>query len=250
LRATSLRIAALLLLVAAATGCVQSRMETVIGADGAGTMSLTYSVSPAVAEALKDIQGMPGQEAQSGEIPSLDDFDRAKLEAACAKHGVTLRKLDRAAVDGRETVALELAFASLEGLSAALSEAGTGQGGMKIWRTADGNYRLGSFSVEAPEAEAEADAPAEAPDMAQMDPAAMQKGMEAMGKLMAASSELNVVMKVTVPGDIVSHNAMRVEGRTAIWEINAQNMMTAGPALGEPEIVFSGQGLSLKADAE
>jgi hypothetical protein len=76
----------------------------------------------------------------------------------------------------------------------------------------------------------------------------MQKSMEIMGKLMASASQLDVAMRITVPGEVVSNNAMRQEGNTLIWEINSSNMMTAGGGM-EPEIVFSGKGLKISAPA-
>ncbi len=252
MKTSALKLLAIAALALAAAGCVQSRLETVIAGDGSGTMSLSYSLSPEVAAAMKDLAAMPGQGEGQDELPSLDDFDRAKIEAACAAHGVKVKKLERAQAEGRETMTMELSFPSLDALSASLGESGSLTSGLRIVDAGDGNLKLVGVKLaekpeapEEPETEAEAETPA-----GEMDAAAMQKGLEAMGKLMAAAAELNVVMRVTVPGDIVSHNAMRVEGRTAIWELNSANMMTAGQSLGEPEIVFSGKGLALKAAAQ
>ena len=55
------------------------------------------------------------------------------------------------------------------------------------------------------------------PDI-EADPEQMQKQMELMGKLMASISELDVSMKITVPGEIVESNAPTVEGNTSIWQ--------------------------------
>ena len=66
---------------------------------------------------------------------------------------------------------------------------------------------------------------------AEMDPEMMGKQMELMGKLMSSLSELEVVMQITVPGDIVSSNAPIVEGRTSTWRIDQTNMMTAGTSM-------------------
>ncbi len=74
--------------------------------------------------------------------------------------------------------------------------------------------------------------------------------MELMGKLMGSMSELDVSMRITVPGDVIEHNAPKQEGRTLIWEINADNMMSAGASMGEPLIVFSGKGLKIDAPME
>ena len=66
---------------------------------------------------------------------------------------------------------------------------------------------------------------------------------------LSAISELDVTMKITVPGDVIKHNAPKIEGRTLIWEINGQNMMSTGEDFGEPEIIFSGKGLNIDAPA-
>ena len=67
-----------------------------------------------------------------------------------------------------------------------------------------------------------------------------------MGKLMGAMSELDISMKITVPGDIINSNAPLVEGRTSIWTINQSNMMSSNQDM-EPVITFSAKGLKLKA---
>ena len=73
----------------------------------------------------------------------------------------------------------------------------------------------------------------------------MQKQMQVMGTLMGAMAELDVSLKITVPGDIIESNAPVQEGRTSIWAINSSNMMTAGQDM-EPVITFSGKGLKIK----
>ncbi len=58
--------------------------------------------------------------------------------------------------------------------------------------------------------------------------------------------ELDISMKMTVPGDIIESNAPTVEGRTSIWNIDSSNMMSGNTDM-EPNIVFSGKGLKIKA---
>ena len=66
---------------------------------------------------------------------------------------------------------------------------------------------------------------------------------------MGDDAELDVSMKITVPGDIVTTNAPAQEGRTSIWTVNGDNMMTAGQDM-NPVITFSGKGLDIKPLAE
>ena len=120
-------------------------------------------------------------------------------------------------------------------------------GGFGLFKMDDGNYIL--VGVEAPEGDDEEEAAEEVPTMEQPDPAKMGKMMEVMGKLMASINELDVTMKITVPGEVIKHNAPKQEGNTLIWEINGENMMSAGDDFGEPEIVFSGKGLDIDAPA-
>jgi hypothetical protein len=126
-------------------------------------------------------------------------------------------------------------------------EAGDGMG---IFDAGDGNYVLRSTSYDFPaepaeeeEEEIEPDAPAE------QTPEQMQKQMALMGTLMSSLSELDVELRITVPGDVVSSNAPTVEGRTSIWSIDQSNMMQQDQDM-DPEIVFSGKGLKLKPLAE
>jgi len=81
--------------------------------------------------------------------------------------------------------------------------------------------------------------------MADLDFDKIQNQMELMGKMMGAISELEMKMKITVPGDIVESNAHQVEGRTSIWAIDSSNMTSEDGDM-EPHIVFSSKCLKLK----
>lgn len=228
-----------------ATGCVQMHMDTVLEKDGSGTLTMMYAMSPTVAEALAELSDMPGDKS-GGEAPTLADFDQDTMKKACKRHDCELKKF---ALNGDNTqLSFEIAFSSLENLSKALvdGQSAGGAGGFALYRTADGNYTIDSYEYESAEGESEEEAEETVVDMSDADPEAMQKSMAVMGKLMGAISELDVQMKITVPNDIISHNAHRVEGRTLIWEINASNMMQMGDDM-EPRIVFSGQGLDIPA---
>lgn len=229
-----------------ASGCVQMRMDTVLEKDGKGTMTMMYGMSPAVAEALNELADMPGNKSGE-EAPTLEDFDQDAIQKACRQHDCELKKF--ALNDDKTRLSFEIAFSSLENLSKALvdGQSSGGAGGFALYRTADGNYTIDSYEYEAAgeEAEEEIEVDIDA-DMSDMDPEAMQKSMAVMGKLMGAISELDVQMKITVPNDVISHNAHRVEGRTLIWEIDSSNMMQMSGEM-EPQIVFSGKGLDIPA---
>ncbi len=243
-----------MLLVAAVTalgGCMQMHSSTVINKDGSGTASLTFSISPAVAQAIKDMGDSDMGSGQS--MPDFSDIKKDDLEKAGKKHGVKITKFSRGEVDGRQTLNLEMAFKDLEGLSFIMNRTlgdKDQNGGLGIFDAGDGNLVLRTTEYDFPAAEdTEAAEEATTPSADDMDPAKMQKAMEAAGKLMSAIGELDIRMEFTVPGDIVSTNAPTTEGRTCIWTVNSENMMTAGQDM-EPEIVFSGKGLKIKPMTE
>ncbi len=231
-------------------GCVQMHMETVIEKDGSGTFAMSYSMSESVAEAIKELKDMdmPGQNMD--DAPSLDDFNQEEIEKACKESGVKLQKFERSTLDGKENLEMVIAFKHINDLSDALTSTMNEQGGgFKIFKTSDGNYNLVAVEPEAQQSEPEEEeSPSESPQsMEDMDPEMMGKSMEIMGKLMGSMSELDIGMRVTVPGEILRHNAQRVEGNTLIWEINSSNMMSGDAGSMEPDIVFSGKGVKIDA---
>jgi hypothetical protein len=240
-------LALLLTLCLGLTGCMQVVMNTNIKEDGSGTMFMSYSMSKDVADAMAQLQEMgPMQGMGDQSPPDFSDFNKADLEKECKKYGATLKSFKETDADGRKGMEMELEFKDLNALNGVMSGSmGGNGGGFGIFKMDDGNYIL--VGVEPTEDEdAEEDKPVETPP-AQPDPAQMGKMMEVMGKLMGSISELNVTMRITVPGDVIKNNAPKVEGRTLIWEINSENMMSAGDQFGEPEIIFSGKGLKIDA---
>lgn len=232
------------------SGCMQVRMDSTLKQDGSGTMSMSVGFSPSVAEAMKELKEMGDVPGMSNDMPDFSDLDRAKFEEACKKNGVKIVKLQEMSDDGSQKMEVDLEFQTLDGLNAALQSGMDGMGGMKLFKNADGNYVLKAVEpTPSDEEAAEAEAPAEETDEtpSEPDPTQAAKAMEIMGKMMGAMSELEVSMRITVPGDIVASSAPTTEGRTAIWQINAENMMSA-ENMGEPEITFSSKGLDLKAD--
>ncbi len=244
-------MAAIVLLPLLLTGCVHMHMETDIAKDGSGTFTMTYSMSETVAQSLKELEelGMPGQQDMD-DAPTFDDFKKEEIEKACKEHNVKLQKFEHTTVDGRESLEMVLAFKNPNDLADALATTMEEQGGMRLFKTTSGDYTL--RMVEMPETEEDDEDDVEEDDdsqeMTQMDPEKMGKSMEIMGKLMDSLSELDVAMRITVPGEILEHNAQRVEGRTLIWEINSSNMMTMSDETDmEPDIVFSSEGVKIDA---
>jgi len=238
-----LGLSAIVVLVAALAGCVQIKMATDIAKDGSGTYTMTYSVSQEVEQTLAELNALGGEmAAEMDEAPDFADFDRDEFAAKIGKHGVKLVSYANDIVDGRRNVELKLSYPDLESFSEAVDGSfGGGGGGMKITKQGD-DYLLSSYQTPKDEADEEVKEDAQEDMNAAMQNAA--KSMELMGRLMAHLSEMSMAVAITLPGDIVESNAHRVEGRTCIWEINANNMMQAEGM--EPRVVFSGKGLSLK----
>lgn len=238
-------------LVANLAGCFRAHSTTDIKADGSGTATLEFSLSQTVAKAITDMQTLNPEAGGDMEMPSIGNIKRDKIEKAIKPYDVKLTSFESKTADGRESVSMAFAFADLKGLSAAMAAAmdQSPEEGMGIYETGDGNYVLKSATYdfsdypvtedEQPADEVQTEEPAaQTPEM-------MQKQMEVMGVLMGAMAELDVSLKITVPGDIIESNAPTQEGHTSIWTINSSNMMTAGPDM-EPVITFSGKGLKIK----
>lgn len=235
-------------------GCMQAKIDTTIAADGSGTLSMTSSMSAEVAKTIDEIAALDGDKEMGNDMSLIPtDLDRAEFEKACRANGVTLKKFDSSSPDGGKKMDIVLAFKSLDGLNGAMHDGmkGKNEGSFSIFKRADGNYVLRSVKGEASD-KAEVPEETETEDDASPEQSIENAGkaMELMGKLMGSMSELDVSMRITVPGDVIQHNAPKLEGRTLIWEINADNMMTAGASMGEPLIVFSGKGLKIDAPME
>jgi len=250
------RLAAITILSSALflTGCVQMHMDTIIEKDGSGTFTINYAMSQEVAEAIQELQNMdmPNQSGMD-EAPTLDDFKKEEIEKSCKDHDVKLKKFDRTTVEGKEKLEMVMEFENIDDLSDALASTIEEQGSLKIFKTPDGNYNLRTVEVKAKSEEEEDIAETEdsfessGQEAEEYDPEKMGKSMEIMGKLMSSISELDVAMRITVPSEIISHNAQRVEGKTLIWEINSTNIMSGEVGNMEPDIVFSGEGVKIKA---
>jgi len=234
-------------------GCLQATAETEINDDGSGFFSLAYSMSPTVAEAMKELEELGGVQDMDADMPMFNDLDEGEFKKHCKQHGVTLEKFAQTNKDGREGFEIALRFKNLEGLNAAMKEGMGDGGGLRLSKTPDGDYvfklvpddgeDMAEDSMDMDESEED---PMSAPEE-EFDPEKLGKAMEIMGKMMASISELEFNLRISVPGDIIESNAPTVEGRTSIWEIRGDDMMAAGPDMAEPRILFSGKGLDINA---
>lgn len=237
-------LAPALVVLAAAhlSGCVILESDTDVQADGSGTLEVSVSLADDIKRSLADLKTMEAGRSPL-DFPDLDSITREAIAAAGADHGVEVEKFERSAADGRQMLDLMLSFADLEGLSYVMSRIlsdGNDQGGLGIYAAADGNFVLKPATYDFPPAPAKERPKPEtqaAPDQARQ--------MELMGRMMDALAELDVTMRITVPGEIVTSSAPATEGRTSIWKMNAANMMS-GDAEMNPEIVFVGEDLKIK----
>jgi hypothetical protein len=183
----------------------------------------------------------------------LMDADKDELQKKLKPHGVKITKFEDKMVDGRKTLEISYEFKDLEGLSRAMSAMGSGDsgGGLAVFDNGDGTYTLGAYDYgwPAPEEEEEEAQDEASMEMDQLDPEMMGKQMELMGKLMGAMNELDILMTMTVPGEIVDTSAPEREGNKAIWAINSSNMMSMDQDM-TPRVTFKAKGLKMKTIQE
>jgi len=244
-------IAFVLLLACACTACVQVEMLSEIDQRGGGTFSAKFALSPAAEQAIEELRTVAPQMAKDYETPA--DYDRETFARACQEHGVELERFDQTS----NSFDLEVAFPSIEALSnvmVALADPGEEADAPMLYRLENGDYHLTYIKRRVPAGDGAAEGGSAGEEAAAADgPPSQQEIQKAMGimqRMMSEIDKLSIVMKMTLPGEIKRHNAQRVEGRTAIWEINASNFMElqgSGADDWTPDIVFSGEGLSIPA---
>ena len=237
-------------------GCVQMYSDTNIDNDGSGTASFSMALSPGMAEAIDEMKELGMDQDQGQDIPEFDKINREDLEKSIAGHGVKITKFEKDNADGNMSLALEMEFEDLKGLSYAMGKIMGGEpgDGMGIFATDDGNFVLKQARYDFPpepdeeieETDTGADDPAEGAEPALTEEEKAQKQMALMGKMMGAMAELDVKFTITVPGEVIESNAPTVEGNTSIWAINASNMMSQQETDLDPVITFSGKGLKIK----
>ena len=236
------------------TGCVQVNSDTVIEKDGSGTATLAMSLSPGMADAIKEMEELGMNEDQDMEIPMFDEINQADLEKAAQGKGVKVKKFEKGETEGRQNFHLVLEFEDLKGLSYVMgSVMGDDPGdGMGIFETADGNFILKETHYDFPAepaketAETKPETTQEGGTSTLTDEEKAQKQMALMGKMMASMGELDIKFTITVPGEVIESNAPVVEGNTSTWAINASNMMDQDQSNTDPVITFSSKGLKIK----
>jgi hypothetical protein len=231
------------------TGCMQMHMDTVIEDDGSGTSTVKFSVGREVADALAKLSDIDPAAMGSGEsMPDLGNLREADVKAACKEAGVELVSHEYVDDANGQRLTMTIAFRDVADLSRALNgiDADSGSQDQRLFIEAveGGNFALRSESAPRADDAEEETGSGDAPDT--QDMAKMQDAMQSFGVLMSHMNEMDVRMAVTVPGDVISSNAPKVEGRTSIWAVDASNMMQAQDMDMDPEIVFSGKGLKLR----
>jgi len=83
------------------TGCIQAHSDTVIEKDGSGTATLTMSMSPAMSEAIRDMEELGMTQGQEMEVPKFDDINKDDLVKAAKGHGVKITKFEKGKVRKR-----------------------------------------------------------------------------------------------------------------------------------------------------
>jgi hypothetical protein len=232
------------------SGCVQVRMDTEIAADGSGSTTISYHMSRPVADAISRLASYQagGPEAIHDYADAMD-LRRERIDTVCRATGARL--LDHTFVDdpqGRR-LSMTLAFPRVEVLSHVFAELDDSPGGerreLRLVRTAQGDYHLTSVAMTS----AEAVVDEAMPPAGQWAPEDTHAAMQDLFVLLDHREELDVRITVTVPGEVISSNAMEVSDRTSIWFVNAATTGQPESPDFTPDILFSGEGLEGPASA-
>jgi len=245
----SLFASVLVMAVVLLGGCMKVHLVTNIEKDGSGTCTIEYGMAREVADAMDKLREMDSETMGGNDMPDFSDMNRDEMEKTCKKAGVKLLAHEYADDAEGRRLTMTFGFDEVSRLSQVLDEVVDEEGesgSLGIFETEDGNYILktvaADMDLDNDEDEDDVDA-----SQGQDDPADMQAAMQYMGVLMAHIGDMDIRMDITVPGEIISSNAMEVEDRTSIWAINAANVMQAEEMDMEPSIIFSSKGLKIKA---
>ncbi len=233
------------------TGCFDVEMDLVLNEDLSGTvgLSMTMDMEPMVYMMTVMQRAFSGEEGP----PTKEELEAARQEMLAdfeGKEEVSEEEMRREAAENLpEGFALRDAHVSQEGLKTSmyflldfphinrlheleLSEPGAGEPGGAPGAPAGEDFRSLSepfaglrFVDEGDTYLLEGEAPNPVEDMGESE--MEMPGME--GMLEGAFKDLRIAWTIEVPGEIVEHNAMRVEGRKLIWEFTIENL-TEGTA--------------------
>ncbi len=247
------------LLAAAATvlggGCIDMDMQTTLAADGSGTMSMKLGLTEGFVKILGKLRDIdPDQEVLDGVKELEFEEPTAEMKAAMKEAGCELLEFEGERSETKVYSRFKVAFEHLGALEelgrmdADEDDGGSGPGqGMTLVKNDDGSYTL---SMPKPDDDDESDAPAGGEDGMggaagedaagdaggpEEDPEeAMRKAaaaMELMGEMMAEMANLEVVIGMEVPGDVVSFEPAdfaKQDGRKVTWTIDMAAAMGGG----------------------
>lgn len=210
------------------TGCLRVEQTLALKADGSGTLAMRYGMS------LADLAEMEAMErsqlAESGETnapaASPFSFDEALVRQDFESYralGVTLDDLRTEVVEGWKYLRIKVSFASLAALGQTELIADRR---LALHRLPDGRYEFSQSFAEGLEA-----GPTEGLQELMAD---MLKGFRA-------------VLRVEVPGSVVSANADQREAQAAVWTFDVDQDAQALERMRKAalSVVFEGAGLNL-----
>ncbi len=224
------------------TGCLKIHIDTIIAADGTGRATIEFAMGREVADAVArlgelDETGRPGDPG----LAAAGDLGRDALAADFEAAGVTVASHDLTDDATGVALVMELAFDQVADLSRALGTLQTdalarrGEE-LRITRTEDDEFLLANTVVAGVADSTAADEP---------HPQPSSELLLNMKVLLDHVAELDIRRTITVPGEVISSNALEVEGRTSIWVINAANMLEEQDTGLDPRIVFASDGLQI-----
>lgn len=234
------RIAALVGLALAMTGCIKIDSTLDINADGSGKWRLIYSMPAHMIKQVQNAAQLSADLRRAGgdtnavpeplDLPML--FDEVVIRnrfVPLAEQGITLEKIEVKSLGGWPTADLKVQFKSLESL---LKLPFFADCGATFRRDADGTGRL---VLVAPQLGVTDKVPDLTPPDVSTTVAPFLRG-------------LSVVSRIGVPGEIRNTNAGTSDGRRATWEWDFERdpMALNRLNLTKMVVIFNSAGTSMK----
>lgn len=218
----------LFLAVLAGAGCVRVEQTLTLKADGSGTLALRYGMSAADLAKMEAMERSHlAEEGVTNAAPTNPfEFDEAVVRKDFENYrdlGVTLDDIRTETVEGWTYLQLKVSFASLEGLGRTELIADRK---VALHRLSDGRYEFSQSFVDGLEGESEVELQALMADL--------MKGFRA-------------VLRVEVPGTVVSANADQREAQAVAWtfDVDQDPQALARVRKAALSVVFEGAGLNL-----
>ena len=209
-RALRAGLGAVLLLAAVAlilVGCIRAEISIKVNEDGSGEVSVLAAFDVEVFEAFtEDLGGAAG----SSELPTFSDIAEADLPP-----GASVEEYDE---DGFTGARLTIPFEATDDIAAtvdqALADAGTGDDDGGLLTGADNPFEDFQLRREGDGWRFEATA------------APVSEGTEGEDAFGLGGAIFDLLLddasfeiKVELPGDLIEHNADRIDGNTLVWEL-------------------------------